>query len=140
VTSLIALAAYPTTGGYTASKAAVEGLSDSLAQEVAGFGIKVTLVEPSGFATDWAGSSAVVADAHPAYAALHENMAEQRAQVVLPEPVGFKSAILKIVDAEVAPKRIFFGEGLTQLAPIVYQQRLDEWASWAPVSREAEGK
>jgi NAD(P)-dependent dehydrogenase (short-subunit alcohol dehydrogenase family) len=140
ISTIGGIVAFPTLGGYHASKWALEGMTDALAQEVAGFGIKVTLVEPSGFATDWAGSSAVIADAHPAYAALHENMAEQRAQVVLPEPVGFKSAILKIVDAEVPPKRIFFGEGLTQLAPIVYQQRLDEWASWAPVSREAEGK
>jgi len=86
-------------------------MTDALPQEVAGFGIKVTLVEPGGFATDWSGASAIVADAYPAYAALHENMAALRAQVVSPEPVGFKSAILKVVDAEVPPKRVFFGEG-----------------------------
>jgi NAD(P)-dependent dehydrogenase (short-subunit alcohol dehydrogenase family) len=43
---------------YHASKWALEGLSQSLAQEVRGFGIHVTLVEPGGFATDWCGSSA----------------------------------------------------------------------------------
>jgi NAD(P)-dependent dehydrogenase (short-subunit alcohol dehydrogenase family) len=115
-------------------------MTDALAQEVAGFGIKVTLVEPGGFATDWSGASAIVADAHPAYAALHENMAARRAQVVLPEPVGFKSAILTVVDAEEPPLRVFFGEGPTQMAPQVYQQRLAEWAEWAHVSKAAEGK
>ncbi|MET8763550.1 SDR family NAD(P)-dependent oxidoreductase [Lentzea sp. NPDC004782] len=56
------VAAFPNLGGYHASKWALEGLSESLAQEVAPFGIKVTLVEPGGFATDWSGSSAVRAE------------------------------------------------------------------------------
>jgi NAD(P)-dependent dehydrogenase (short-subunit alcohol dehydrogenase family) len=115
-------------------------MTDALSQEVAGFGIKVTLVEPGGFATDWSGASAIVADPHPAYAALHENMAARRAQVVLPEPVGFRSAILTVVDAEKPPLRVFFGEGPTLMAPQVYQQRLAEWAQWAHVSKAAEGK
>src|SRR5213076_2711535 len=62
-------AVLPILGAYHASKWALEGMTDALAQEVASFGIKVTLVEPGGFATDWSGASAIVADAHPAYAA-----------------------------------------------------------------------
>lgn len=58
VSSLLGLAAFPMTAGYTASKAAIEGLSDSLAQEVASFGIKVTVVEPGPFGTEFATSSA----------------------------------------------------------------------------------
>jgi hypothetical protein len=58
----------------------------------------------------------------------------------IPKPVGFGSAILKIVDAEKAPLRVFFGEQPLAIAGHIYQQRLDEWATWAPVSREAEGK
>ncbi|WP_069767097.1 SDR family oxidoreductase [Streptomyces sp. LUP30] len=140
ISTIGGIIAYPTLGAYHASKWALEGMTDSLAQEVAGFDIKVTLVEPGGFATDWSGASAVVADAHPAYAALHENMAAWRAQVVLPEPVGFRSAILTLVDAEQPPLRVFFGEGPTQMAPQVYQQRLAEWTEWAHVSKAAEGK
>ena len=56
------------------------------------------------------------------------------------KPVGFGSAILKVVDAKTAPRRVFFGEQSTQAVPYMYQQRLAEWAEWAPVSREAEGK
>ncbi|WP_333739812.1 SDR family oxidoreductase [Streptomyces sp. IBSBF 2806] len=140
ISTIGGIIAYPTLGAYHASKWALEGMTDALAQEVAGFDIKVTLVEPGGFATDWSGASAVVADTHPAYAALHENMAALRAQVVLPEPVGFRSAILTLVDAEQPPLRVFFGEGPTQMAPQVYQQRLAEWAEWAHVSKAAEGK
>ena len=49
--------AFPTIAAYHASKWALEGMTDALSQEVAGFGIKVTLVEPGGFATDWSGAS-----------------------------------------------------------------------------------
>jgi NAD(P)-dependent dehydrogenase (short-subunit alcohol dehydrogenase family) len=132
--------AFPNLGGYHASKWALEGLTESLRQEVAGFGIKVTLVEPGGFDTDWSGASAVFAEALPEYAALHEGMAARMAGNVSPKPVGFGSAILKVVDAPTAPARVFFGEAPTQMIGHFYQQRLDEWAEWAPVSREAEGK
>lgn len=140
ISTIGGVAAFPNLGGYHASKWALEGLTESLAQEVAGFGIKVTLVEPGGFDTDWSSTSATVADALPAYKPLHDAMAERMSSSVSPKPVGFGSAILKVVDAEKAPLRVFFGEQPTQIAPHIYQQRLAEWAEWAPVSREAEGK
>ncbi|MGU3435960.1 SDR family oxidoreductase [Actinomycetes bacterium M1A6_2h] len=140
VSTIGGIIAYPSLGAYHASKWALEGMTDALAQEVATFGIKVTLVEPGGFATDWSGSSAIIADANPAYAPLHQNMAAMQAQMVLPEPSGFGSAILTVVDADTPPKRIFFGEAPTQMAPHIYEQRLAEWAEWAHVSKAAEGK
>lgn len=139
ISTIGGVAAFPTLGGYHASKWALEGLTESLAQEVAGFGIKVTLVEPGGFATDWSGASAVHAEPQPQYAELHDAM-RQRAGGAQPEPVGFGSAIRKVVDAENAPLRVFFGEQPTQIVPHIYQQRLTEWAEWAAVSREAEGR
>ncbi|SIR95680.1 SDR family oxidoreductase [Microbacterium sp. RURRCA19A] len=139
ISTIGGIAAFPTLGGYHASKWALEGLTESLAQEVAGFGIKVTLVEPGGFDTDWSSASAVTAEAQPQYADLHDAM-KQRSGGPQPSPTGFGSAILKVVDAEKAPLRVFFGELPTQIAPHIYQQRLAEWAEWAPVSREAEGK
>jgi len=140
ISSIGGLVAFPNLGGYHASKWALEALSDSLAQEVAGFGVKVTLVEPGGFDTDWSNASAVVADAQPQYAAMHEGMAAQRATSVQPKPVGFGAAILKVVDAETAPRRVFFGEMATQAVPHLLNQRLTELAEWAPVSLLAEGK
>src|SRR3954447_22036471 len=106
ISTMGGIVAFPTLGACHASKWALEGMTDALSQEVAGFGIKVTLVEPGGFATDRRGgsplvnpgafatacsvASPIVADARPAYAGLRENMAARRAQVVLPEPVVFK--------------------------------------------------
>jgi NAD(P)-dependent dehydrogenase (short-subunit alcohol dehydrogenase family) len=139
ISTIGGIGAFPSLGGYHASKWALEGMTESLAQEVAGFGIKVTLVEPGGFDTDWGNASAVVANALPQYAGLHEAM-NARAGAPQPKPVGFGSAILRVVDAEKAPLRVLFGEFPTQMAPRLYQQRLNEWAEWAPVSREAEGK
>jgi short-subunit dehydrogenase len=72
VASVLGLAGVPTVGMYNASKFAVEGLSESLAAEVAGFGIKVTILEPNGFTTDWAGPSAVLAKPLEEYKAIHE--------------------------------------------------------------------
>ncbi|TFD33775.1 SDR family NAD(P)-dependent oxidoreductase [Cryobacterium cryoconiti] len=140
ISSIGGLVAFPNLGGYHASKWALEGLSDSLAQEVAGFGIKVTLVEPGGFDTDWSSASAVAADAQPQYAPLHEGMAAQRANTVQPKPVGFGAAILTVVDAETAPRRVFFGEMATQAVPYLVNERLAALAEWAPVALLAEGK
>src|SRR5450631_4375324 len=78
VSSIGGISAFPTVGIYHASKWALEGLSQSLAQEVAGFGIKVTLIEPGGYSTDWGGSSAKHAEAHDAYAAMHEASNQRR--------------------------------------------------------------
>ena len=58
VSSIGGVRSFPSIGWYNASKFAVEGLSEALALELAPLGIKVVIVEPSGFATDWAGSSA----------------------------------------------------------------------------------
>ncbi|WP_374205140.1 SDR family NAD(P)-dependent oxidoreductase [Streptomyces sp. TRM72054] len=64
ISSVGGVTAFPNLGVYNASKWALEAFSEALAQEVAGFGIKVTLVEPGGFATDWAGSSATSTSSH----------------------------------------------------------------------------
>jgi len=61
------ISAFPNVGMYQASKWALEGISQAMAQEVSGFGVKVTLIEPGGFATDWAGASARDATALAAY-------------------------------------------------------------------------
>src|SRR5262249_3836891 len=74
VSSIGGIVTYPGVSLYCASKWALEAISEALAQEVAGFGVHVTLVEPGPFATDWAGSSLVWADAHPAYASLRASL------------------------------------------------------------------
>src|SRR3954463_12464562 len=61
VSSIGGISAFPNIGIYNASKWALEGFSQALAQEVADFGIKVTLIEPTGYSTDWGGPSAKTA-------------------------------------------------------------------------------
>ena len=80
VSSIGGISAFPGIGMYHASKWALEGISQALAQEVKDFGIHVTLIEPGGFSTDWGGSSARHAEALEAYAPLHEASKQRRAR------------------------------------------------------------
>lgn len=140
ISTIGGVAAFPTLGGYHASKWALEGLTESLAQEVAGFGIHVTLVEPGGYSTDWAGSSATHTQRQPQYDALRSALAEQQSGMVMGDPEAAGRAILKLVDADEPPLRVFFGVMPTQIAPHLYQQRLDTWAQWEWLSVEANGR
>src|SRR3954471_10434053 len=80
VSSIGGISAFPMVGIYHASKWGLEGFSQALAQEVAGFGIHVTLVEPGGFSTDWSGDSAKRSEQLPAYDEVHRVTLENRAR------------------------------------------------------------
>ena len=141
VSSIGGISAFPNIGIYNASKWALEAFSQSLAQEVAGFGIKVTIIEPGGYSTDWGGSSAKHATRLPAYDEFREQAAEARkARVGSPgDPTATREAVLKIVDAEAPPLRIFFGEAPLGVATTDYESRLAQWREWEPVSIAAHG-
>ncbi len=139
ISSVAGLTAMPGVGGYHASKWALEGLSEALAQEVAPFGIDVTIVEPGGFATNFKDAAVYTAHAKDAYEQLHASLREQAATAQLPGPDGVGAAILELVDAEQPPLRVLFGEHPTQWVPAAYEQRLRTWAEWAHVSKIAEG-
>ena len=141
VSSIGGITAFPGIGAYHASKWALEGFSQALAQEVAGFGIHVTLVEPGGFATDWGGSSARHATPLPAYDELHTRMAAARATRTRNpgDPTASAAALLRVVDAENPPLRVFFGEAPLGIATADYEQRLATWREWQPVSLVAQG-
>lgn len=140
VSSIGGVTAFPNLAGYHASKWALEGFSQSLAQEVAPFGIHVTIVEPGGFSTDWVGS-AQQADRLPAYAAEHSRFERARrrrmARMGLPEAAG--SALLRVVDAAEPPLRVFFGESPLGVATADYRSRLATWEQWQPVAVAAQG-
>jgi NAD(P)-dependent dehydrogenase (short-subunit alcohol dehydrogenase family) len=140
VSSIGGITAFPFVGLYHASKWALEGLSQALAQEVRSFGIYVTLIEPAGFATDWSGSSATRAEALPAYDALRKEVAEQRKKRWQPgDPAATSAALLKIVDAEKPPLRAFFGEAPLAMAKADYASRIALWEEWNDVAIEAQG-
>lgn len=141
VSSIGGVSAFPLVGAYHASKWALEGFSQSLAQEVAGFGIKVTLIEPGGFDTDWSGPSAKHSAELPAYADLRRQVQEQRQQRVgTPgDPKASAKAVLTVVDAPEPPLRIFLGSGPLDIAKADYQSRIATWEEWDGVSRAAQG-
>jgi NAD(P)-dependent dehydrogenase (short-subunit alcohol dehydrogenase family) len=141
VSSIGGITAFQNVGIYHASKWALEGFSQSLAQEVASFGVHVTLIEPGGFSTDWSGSSAKHAAALPDYAEAHAESERIRSQRVAQpgDPKASAAAILKVVDAEVPPLRVFFGTLPIALAKADYEQRISTWEQWQPVSELAQG-
>ena len=141
VSSIGGISAFPLVGAYHASKWALEGFSQALAQEVAGFGVKVTLIEPGGFATDWGGSSASRSAEHPAYAALHEQVVEQREQRIgTPgDPTASAAAVLALVDADEPPLRAFLGEAPLAIAKADYESRLATWEAWQDNAVAAQG-
>jgi NAD(P)-dependent dehydrogenase (short-subunit alcohol dehydrogenase family) len=142
VSSIGGISAFPNIGMYHASKWALEGLSQALAAEVAGFGVKVTLIEPGGFSTDWAGPSARHAAPLEAYEGIREAAQRARAsRATAPgDPVASSEAVLKLVDAEDPPLRIFFGEAPLGIATADYASRLETWREWQPVSVAAGGQ
>ena len=142
VSSIGGISAFPLVGIYHASKWGLEGFSQALAQEVAGFGIHVTLVEPGAFSTDWAGSSSKRSAEHPAFAETHRATQEARAKRAgnPGDPEATREAILRVVDAEEPPLRVFFGEAPLAIATADYEQRLRTWNEWQPVALIAQGE
>jgi NAD(P)-dependent dehydrogenase (short-subunit alcohol dehydrogenase family) len=141
VSSIGGISAFPNIGMYHASKWALEGMSQALAQEVEDFGIKVTLIEPAGYSTDWSGASARHSTPNPAYDGVREKAQQLRAtrQATPGDPVATRDAVLKVVDAENPPLRIFFGESPLATATKDYESRLATWREWQPVSVAAHG-
>jgi NAD(P)-dependent dehydrogenase (short-subunit alcohol dehydrogenase family) len=139
VSSIGGISAFPNVGLYHASKWGLEGFSQSLAQEVKGFGIHVTLIEPGGFSTDWGGSSSRTADQLEAYTELHEASRQRRAGNTPGDPVASAAAVLRVVDADEPPLRCFFGTAPLGIAERDYEGRLSTWREWQPVAELAQG-
>lgn len=141
VSSIGGISAFAGLGAYHASKWALEGFSQSLAAEVERFGIHVTLIEPGGFSTDWSGASAKRTTELEAYDGLRTDVARWRGErnAVPGNPEASAAAVLKIVDAEKPPLRVFFGSAPLQIAKADYENRLRTWEEWQPVSELAHG-
>ncbi|MEU7278995.1 SDR family oxidoreductase [Streptomyces sp. NPDC045431] len=139
ISSTGGVAAWPLVGGYHVSKWGLEGLSESLAQEVSHLGIKVTLVEPGAYATDWAGPSAAQSEPIPAYDGVREALGAFMQTLDLGDPAAAGRALLKVVDSDNPPLRVFFGTQGNEMLPQVYADRLKTWADWQDVAVEAQG-
>ncbi|WP_433041352.1 SDR family NAD(P)-dependent oxidoreductase [Dactylosporangium sp. CS-033363] len=144
LSSAAGLMAMPLGGAYHVSKWGVEALNEALAQEVAEFGIKVTLVEPAGFATRDGKNPDPLANGHmaqtnPAYDGLRQRLAAVMSKQPSGDPAAAAQALLKIVDADNPPLRVLFGQGFYPMLQQVYAERLQTWADWQELSAEAQG-
>jgi NAD(P)-dependent dehydrogenase (short-subunit alcohol dehydrogenase family) len=140
VSSIGGVQAFPTIGLYHASKWALEGFSQSLAGEVRDLGIHVTLVEPTGYPTDWSGPSSTVATPLPAYEAIRAARAAGRGQWKPADPQATAPAILQLVDHEQPPLRVFFGETPLSIIEPEYARRIEQWHEWQWLAELANGK
>ena len=143
VSSIGGVNAFPTLGLYHASKWGLEGFSQALAQEVADFGIRVTIIEPAGFSTDWRGPSAVVADQMPEYQPVRDYRAARAGddtELFDPgDPEATGPVVLELVDAEEPPLRLFLGTGTLNMIKDEYAKRIAEWEQWDHLAVEAQG-
>ncbi len=139
VSSGLGITALPLIGFYCATKWAVEALHESLAQEVRAFGLKVTLVEPGAYATDF-GKSSQIADALEPYAEFRKQFLTHLANVERGDPEATAEAILKLVDAENPPLRLGLGTSILPRARAAYAERLETWEAWEDVSNAAMGE
>lgn len=139
VSSGLGITALPLIGFYCATKWAVEALHESLAQEVKAFGIKVTLVEPGAYATEF-GKSAPIADSLAPYAGIRQQFLTRLATMERGDPKATTEAILKLVDTDHPPLRLGLGNSILPRARAAYAERLATWEAWEGVTNAAMGE
>ena len=113
VTSVGGRLGVPGLSGYNAAKFAVEGLSEALAQEIKPLGLKLTIVEPGGFRTDWAGASMAFAKSMTAYAPVLDAIrgyTEQHSGHQTGDPRKAGQVLLQLVEMEQPPLRLPMGK------------------------------
>ncbi len=132
----------PAVGYYNATKFALEGLSEALAQETAPLGVKVLIVEPSGFRTDWAGRSANetqhrIAD-YDATAGERNRMIRGYSGKQPGDPVRAAAAIVQAVEAPDAPLRLMLGKAALAAGRAKVKSLSVDFESWAAVTEGAD--
>lgn len=142
VSSIAALRTSPGSGYYAASKCALEGLSDGLRIEAAPLGIKVMVVEPGAFRTDFAGrsltqSSVVIPDYEETAGA--RRIGKDLSHGTQPgDPDEGALCILKAIEADNPPFRLLLGSDAVQFAEKVMADQQKEYADWRDFSRQSD--
>jgi NAD(P)-dependent dehydrogenase (short-subunit alcohol dehydrogenase family) len=127
----------PGMGAYQTAKYAVEGFSQVLSNEVAPFGVKVTIIEPGAFRTDWGGTSMTLAPVDPDYDATVGAMNRYRLETdgkQPGDPAKAARAILDIVALDNPPLRLLLGKDALTHADQASRSRADEAATWAHIT------
>lgn len=134
ISSIGGLASFPATGYYHATKYAVEGLSESLAQEVAPLGIKVVIVEPGPFRTNWAGpsikQSGTRIEDYEATAGVRRSQTEARSGKQQGDPVRAAEAIITAVQSAEPPLHLVLGKPALEIGRkklVALKENFDAW-------------
>ncbi|GAA2846175.1 SDR family NAD(P)-dependent oxidoreductase [Streptosporangium fragile] len=131
----------PGMGAYQSAKFAVEGFSEVLANEVAPFGVKVVIVEPGAFRTDWQGSSMEIHPVGPDYEETVGAINRYRRETdgTQPgDPARAAKIIIDVVGTDDPPRRLLLGSDAVTLARKAADVRAAETDKWADVSRSAD--
>ena len=142
IASIAGLRSFPGVGFYNATKYAVDGFSESLAKEVGPLGIKVTIIAPSGFRTDWAGRSA---NESPATIADYAETADKNKDTIrgisgnqAGDPVRAVKAMIQVVESETPPMRLLLGVAALRGAREKIEELKNDFDTWASVTEGAD--
>ncbi|MBF4515771.1 SDR family NAD(P)-dependent oxidoreductase [Flavobacterium sp. ANB] len=130
----------PVIGYYCSSKWAFEAIHESLALEVKSFGIKVTIIEPGAYATEFGSQESLkFAEGMDIYTDFKENFFGQLMSLERGNPEATPEAIFKVVDAENPPLRLFIGSSNLSTVKETYAERIKIWEEWDDVAKAAQG-
>jgi len=143
--SIAGLTSSPTLGYYNATKYAVEGISESLVQEVSPLGIKVTLIEPSGFRTDWYGRSSVkteltIEDYTGTVVDKMLKMVDQKSGQEKGDPEKAAQALIAVVESENPPYHLLLGKRAYQAAYYKIDRLKKDFEEWKEITINADFK
>ncbi|RYZ42521.1 MAG: SDR family NAD(P)-dependent oxidoreductase [Sphingobacteriales bacterium] len=140
VSSNVGHVTLPVIGYYCSSKWAFEAIHESLAAEIAQFNIKVTIIEPGAYATEFGSQESLkFAAGMDIYKDYKEQFFGTLKSMERGDPKATPNAIFSVVDAENPPLRLFLGSHCLPLMRSTYDERLVTWEAWADVSNAAQG-
>ncbi len=130
----------PVIGYYCSTKWAFEAIHESLAAEVAPFNIKVTLIEPGAYATEFGSQASLkIANGMEIYTAFKSDLFNTLKTMEQGDPAATPQALFKVIDSENPPLRFNLGSHNLELTRKTYAERLAEWEAWNDVSASAQG-
>lgn len=131
----------PVIGYYCSSKWAFEAIHESLATEIAQFGIKVTIIEPGAYATEFGSRQSLkFAAGQDIYGDFKANFFERLGSMERGDPEATPEALFKLVDTENPPLRLHLGSHNLPGVKAAYDERLKVWEEWDAVSQLAQGE
>lgn len=140
VSSSLGLESMPVIGYYCSTKWAFEAIHESLAAEVRSFGIKVTLIEPGAYATEFGSPESLkMAEGLDIYSDFKGQFVQGLRNLERGNPNATPEALFKVVDAEHPPLRLFLGNQSLPSVQKAYNERLATWEAWKEVANAAQG-